>query len=100
MTTANPKPVEFSKEDSDRLVQLSKEIGKRLEEIAALAAKARGSSLEPGTKLKFVPRGDARQGYFSAGQPVYIEILDLPDGTTCCVVWEQFPGVGKLYCPC
>jgi len=47
--------------------------------------------------VKFVPKSATTFG----DHPVLIEILDMPDGTTCCAVWTDADGVAAtLYCPC
>jgi hypothetical protein len=92
---------EFAQSDSDRLRTLANEIQERLNEIGQLAAAARGAPLPPGTKVKFVPKGNPQgKTLHSADNPYLIEILDMPDGTTCCAVWEDAGGPAKLYCPC
>jgi len=94
MAKAAATGIEFSQEDSDRLMRLSEEVRGRLQEMALIASRLRGVALDPKAIPKFVPKDAAITGH-----PVLIEILDLPDGT-CCVVWEHVPGVGKLFCPC
>jgi hypothetical protein len=88
--------VTFSSDDSQRLAALAKEIQSRLDEMAAIIAKAKGVPAMDGAKLKFVPRKN--QTHFSG---MHIEILDDIDGQTCCVVWNNWPDPpAQLLCPC
>ena len=90
---------EFAQADLDRLTTLANEIQERLYEIGQLAAAARGAPLPAGTKVKFVPKVDPQGKTFNA-HPIWIEILDMPDGTTCCAVWTEMGAPARLYCPC
>lgn len=98
MTCAGSIRAEFTPEASDRLKILVDEVKQRLDEIGQLAAVVKGSPLEVGTKVKFVETSGSAT--FSADNPWLIEILDLPDGTTCCAVWAEAGQPAKLYCPC
>jgi hypothetical protein len=85
----------FSTEDSTRLSILVNEIQTRLSEVAEIASKA-GQKIDP-AKMKFVPEG-AGKVYYSG---MHIEIIDMPDGTSGCVVWEHWPDpAAKWVCPC
>jgi hypothetical protein len=87
---------DFSEAASYRLKELAGEIQARLDEIGEIIATARGQPLDAGTRVKFVPKGGE-----TLDHPVLIEILDMPDGTTCCAVWKDADGGGAtLYCPC
>ena len=90
---------EFSREDSDRLKVLANEIQERLSEIEKIATTARGAPLPDGAKMKFVPRTGPQDKTYADYQ-LWIEILDMPDGTTCCVVLAGENAGSGLYCPC
>lgn len=94
--STEPTRTEFSQEASDRLRTLSDEIQARLDEIGQIVSTATGEPLDPGTRVKFVPKNGKTFG----DHPVLIEILDMPDGTTCCAVWTDAHGSATLYCPC
>jgi hypothetical protein len=100
MSATENMRAEFAQADSDRLTTLANEIQERLYEIGQLAAAARGAPLPAGTKVKFVPKVDPQGKTFNAGHPILIEILDMPDGTSCCAVWTEMGAPAKLYCPC
>lgn len=86
----------FSTEDSTRLSTLVNEIQTCLSEVATIASKAQGQPIDP-AKVKFVPEG-AGKAYFSG---MHIEIIEMPDGTSGCVVWDNWPnGPARWVCPC
>ena len=84
----------FSKMDSERLATLTTEVQARLDEIRKITAAA--LAIEPDAlKVKFQPE---TKTFFTG---MHIEIIELPDTTSCCVVWENWPhGSAKLFCPC
>ncbi len=95
--SAERTSTEFSQEASHRLRALANEIQSRLDEIGEIIATARGEPLAAGARVKFVPKSATTFG----DHPVLIEILDMPDGTTCCAVWTDADGgAATLYCPC
>jgi len=80
--------------DSDRLRALAQEAQGCFDEMAEIASRARGMPFDRNNARKIF-RADATHR-----NPVLIEILDLPDGTTCCAVWQHIPGPATLECPC
>ncbi len=96
MMSTERTATDFSEAASYRLRALAEEIQSRLDEIEQIIAVARGEPLEAGARVKFVPKGAK-----TLDHPVLIEILDMPDGTTCCAVWKDADGgAATLYCPC
>ena len=94
MTTETRVRIELSREDNERVSRLTEEIRGRLLELALIASRV-GGGLDPAAKPKFV----LRKGTISdlAAIPD-IEIIDLPDGTHCCLINL---GAGFLFeCPC
>jgi hypothetical protein len=92
--------IEFGAEDSARLRRLLEEVQGRLLEVALIAARVRGESLDANTMPVFKPRESTEEA-----QTVLIEILDNvpgagPDGGPgqCCVTIA--PGFTRLDCPC
>lgn len=86
----------LSTEDSTRLSALVDEIQTRLSEVATIASKAQGQQIDA-ARAKFVPEGGGK-AHFSG---MHIEIIDMPDGTSGCVVWDNWPnGPARWVCPC
>jgi hypothetical protein len=97
MAERAPKQVELSPGDSERMRRLSEEVRGRLEEMAQITARVQGLKLDDQAVRKFVPRSER-----ASRDPTVItdvEIVDLPDGTNCCIVTFD-DGRELCECPC
>jgi hypothetical protein len=89
--------VTLSAEDAVRVHRLSEEVQGRLEELALIATRSAGMSLDRDAVRQFVPRQQA-EGLTVPTLPD-IEVLTLPGGTTCCLIFRPDGGV-TFECPC
>jgi hypothetical protein len=92
-----PKRVELARGDSERMRRLSEEVQGRLEEMAQITARVQGMKLDDQAVRKFVPRPER------ASDPSVItdvEIIDLPDGTNCCIISFDDGRPDICECPC
>lgn len=90
-----PKRVELAPGDSERMRRLSEEVQGRLEEMAQIVARVQGLKLDDRAVRKFVPRAER----VSSDPAVLtdVEIVDLPDGTNCCILTFDD---GREFCEC
>jgi hypothetical protein len=79
-------------DDRQRMQRLSEEVRARLEEMALILGRTVGMPITSEMVRKFVPAARAAQ----ESPDVDIEIIDLPDGTSCC--YDYINGV--CACPC
>jgi hypothetical protein len=89
---------ELRKDDAERLDRLTEEVQGRLEEMALIATRTLGIKLENDFVTKFVAR-TAREASDDAGEVIYIEILDPPEGGSICVIHCP-DGVSHIERPC
>lgn len=113
-----PTQVQLGPEDAARMRRLTEEVQGRLEEMALIAARAVGRTLERDAVRQFVPRRVPRAGMTAADEAavlppdagddlLYIEVTTNPDGSKACAlhcpghaVFVENPcGHGPIPCP-
>src|SRR5918994_3952265 len=98
MPEREPKRVELGSGDSERMRRLSEEVRGRLEEMAQIMSRVQGFKLDDQAVRKFVPRPE-RAASREATVITDVEIIDLPDGTNCCIIsFDDRPDICE--CPC
>jgi len=75
--------------------RLSEEVRGRLEEMAQITARVQGLKLDDQAVRKFVPR--VERATMDAAVLTDVEIVDLPDGTNCCILTFDD---GREFCEC
>jgi hypothetical protein len=96
MTDLTQKRVQLAPEDAARMRRLSEEVSGRVREMALIVGRTVGVQIGPDVIPKFAPA--RRAAAFPDLPPVDtdIEIIDLPDGTSCCYDYINQVCV----CPC
>jgi hypothetical protein len=94
MNAREPKRVELAADDRERLKRLSEEVRGRLEEMAQITARVQGIKLGSGAVRKFVP---VQREASDPAVLVEVEIVDLEDGTNCCILTFDD---GRVFCEC